>query len=98
MLPFFGCRAILSPMSAPNVNVEVQKVGSESSLSMLRRFSKRVQGSGVLNKVRSLRYKTRTLSTLKRKMATLKFIERQAEREKLAKLGKLPVEKKRGRR
>ncbi len=85
-------------MSAPNVNVEVQKTGSESSLSLLRRFTKRVQGSGVLMRKRGLRYKTRTLSTLKRKMATLKFIDRTAEREKLAKLGKLPVEKKRGRR
>lgn len=85
-------------MSAPNVNVEVQKTGSESSLSLLRRFSKRVQSSGVLTKKRSLRYKTRTQSPLKRKMNTLKFIERTAAREKLAKLGKLPVEKKRGRR
>ncbi|OHA21374.1 MAG: hypothetical protein A2849_00045 [Candidatus Taylorbacteria bacterium RIFCSPHIGHO2_01_FULL_51_15] len=85
-------------MSAVNINVEVQKTGNESSLSLLRRFSKRVQGSGVLNKVRSLRYKTRNQSTLKRKMSTLKFIERRAERERLAKLGKLPVEKKRGRR
>lgn len=84
-------------MSAPNVNVEVQKTGSESSLSLLRRFTKRVQGSGVLNKVRGLRYKTRNQSTLKKKVATLKFIERQVERERLAKLGKLPVEKKRGR-
>lgn len=90
---------MMRSMSAPNVNVEVQKTGNESSLSLLRRFSKRVQGSGVLNKVRSLRYKTRTLSPLKRKMSTLKFIDRRAEREKLAKLGKLPVEKKRrGRR
>ncbi len=78
--------------------MEVQKAGNESSLSLLRRFSKRVQGSGVLNKVRSLRYKTRNQSTLKKKMATLKFLERQTERERLAKLGKLPVEKKRGRR
>jgi len=85
-------------MSARNVNVEVQKIGSESSLSLLRRFTKRVQSSGVLTKKRGLRYKTRNQSPLKRKMATLKFIERAAEREKLAKLGKLPVEKKRGRR
>ena len=85
-------------MLGQSVNVEVQKTGSESSLSLLRRFSKRVQGSGVLNRVRRLRYKTRNQSPLKRKMATLKFIERTAEREKLAKLGKLPVEKKRGRR
>lgn len=85
-------------MSAPNVNVEVQKTGNESSLSLLRRFSKRVQSSGVLTKKRSLRYKTRNQSTLRKKTATLKFLDRMAEREKLAKLGKLPVEKKRGRR
>lgn len=86
-------------MSAGTINVEVQKTGSESSLSLLRRFSKRVQGSGVLNRVRHLRYRTRNQSTLKKKMSTLKFIGRMAEREKLAKLGKLPVEKKRrGRR
>jgi hypothetical protein len=75
-------------------NVEVQKTGSESSLSLLRRFSKRVQGSGVLPRVRSLRYRTRTQSPLKRKLATLKFLERKAERARLEKLGKLPVGKK----
>lgn len=76
------------------INVEVQKSGSESNLALLRRFSKRVQNSGVLNKVRSIRYKTRTESPLKRKLGTLKFLERQAERERLAKLGKLPTTRK----
>ena len=80
------------------VNVEVQKTGSESSLSVLRRFSKRVQGSGVLNRVRSLRYRERAQYPLKRKVSTLKFLERKAERARLEKLGKAPVEKKRGRR
>lgn len=86
-------------MPSTTINVEVQKTGSESSLSLLRRFSKRVQGSGVLNRVRSIRYKTRNQSPLKRKMAALKFMGKRAEYEKLAKLGKLPPEKKRrGRR
>ena len=86
-------------MSATTINVEVQKTGNESSLNLLRRFSKRAQSSGVLNKVRSIRYKTRNQSNLKKKMSTLNFIVRRAEREKLAKLGKLPVEtKRRGRR
>ena len=85
-------------MSQGNTNVEVQKTASESSLSLLRRFTKRVQGSGVLMKVRSLRYKTRNQSPLKRKMATLKSLERRAERNRLDKLGKLPVVEKRGRR
>ncbi|MEK7088074.1 MAG: hypothetical protein AAB891_02220 [Patescibacteria group bacterium] len=86
-------------MSTANINVEVHKTGNESSLSLLRRFSKRVQGSGVLNRVRGLRYKVRNQSPLKKKMATLKFLEKRKEYEKLAKLGKAPVEKKRrGRR
>lgn len=80
-----------------NINVEVQKTGSESSLSILRRFSKRVQGSGVLNKVRKGRYNVRSQSSLKKKLSTLKLIERNRERERLAKLGKLPVVKTRRR-
>lgn len=80
-------------MSVATINVEVQKAGSESSLSVLRRFSRRVQGSGVLNRVRSLRYKARAQSPFKRKLSMLKFLERKAERERLAKLGKLPAGK-----
>lgn len=86
-------------MSAATINVEVQKTGNESSLSLLRRFSKRVQSSGVLYRVRSLRYKTRNQSPLKKKMSALTFMEKRIKYEKLAKLGKLPTEKKkRGRR
>ncbi len=73
------------------VNVEVQKTGTESNLSLLRRFTKRVQGAGILRRVRSIRYKERNQSTLKRKRATLKFLDRTAKRERLAKLGKLPI-------
>jgi len=79
-------------------NVEVQKTGNESNLSLLRRFTKRVQGAGILNRIRGIRYNARTLSTFKKKTATLKRIGRLAEREKLAKLGKLPPPKVRGRR
>lgn len=63
-------------------------------MSILRRFSKRVQGSGVLNRVRSLRYKTRAQSLYKRKQSALKFLVRRAERTRLEKLGKLPDAKK----
>jgi hypothetical protein len=78
-------------------NVEVTKNGSENPLSLLRRFTKRVQGSGILPRVRGDRYHTRTLSSYKRKMKTLSGIIR---REKLAddiKLGKVaPQEPRRG--
>lgn len=77
-------------------NVIVEKNANESASSVLRRFTKRMQESGVLNRVRSLRYNERDLSKYKRKMATLESLGRKAELEKLAKLGKLPVRKGRG--
>jgi ribosomal protein S21 len=72
-----------------NPNVEVVKSENESNLALLRRFSKRVQGSGILNKVRAIRYRTRRQSRLKRKLSALKFIGICAGRKKLEKLGKL---------
>lgn len=74
--------------------VEVERIENESTLALLRRFSKRVQGSGNLNRVRGRRYQKRTESPLKRKMSALKLLERRSKYERLAKLGKLPVEKK----
>lgn len=75
------------------INVEVQKTGSESNLSLLRRFSKRVQGAGILRRVRGIRYQERQQSHLKRKQSALKLLEKKAEYERLAKLGKLPQKK-----
>ena len=79
-------------------NVEVQKTGTESNLSLLRRFTKRVQGAGVLPRVRSIRYNTRKESPFKKKMSALKLLEKRAERARLEKLGKAPAPKVRGRR
>ena len=75
-------------------NVSVEKHQNESGSSVLRRFTKRVQESGVLNKVRSIRYSGRVLSPYKVKKSTLERIRRRTEIEKLAKLGKLPASKK----
>ena len=76
-------------------NVSVEKHQNESGSSVLRRFTKRVQESGILNKVRKIRYSERTLSPYKVKKSTLERIRRRTEVEKLAKLGKLPASKKR---
>jgi len=76
-------------------NVSVEKHANESGSSVLRRFTKRVQESGVLNKVRSIRYSGRALSPYKVKKSTLERLRRRTEIEKLAKLGKLPASKKR---
>lgn len=78
-------------------NVEVTRNGTENPLGLLRRFTKRVQGSGILPKVRGNRYYERTLSHYKNKMKTLESLKRRAEREELIKLGKINPDAPRGR-
>jgi ribosomal protein S21 len=80
-----------------NVNVEVKKNASENSLSLIRRFQKRVQESGVLPRVRSLRYSDRPLSVLKTKRAKLKKLDNLAKYELAKRMGKV-IERKKGRR
>lgn len=72
------------------INVEVTKNNNENATSLIRRFTKKVQGSGVLPRVRSLRYTTRKLSSYKVKMKTLKTLKRKEEIAELIKLGKMP--------
>ncbi len=86
----------LSPHMS-NVNVEVKKNSNENSLSLIRRFQKRVQESGVLPRVRSLRYSDRPLSVLKTKRAKLKKLNNLAKYELAKRMGKV-IERKKGRR
>jgi len=71
-------------------NAEVTKNQGENSISLIRRFTKRVQGSGVLRKVRGLRFYQRQNSKLKTKARALKGISKRKEIERLKKLGKMP--------
>ncbi len=70
-------------------NVAVERVNNENNLALLRRFTKRVQGSGVLNRVRSIRYSERAPSRYTRKKHALKAISRREEVAELIKLGKM---------
>ncbi|TXI12249.1 MAG: 30S ribosomal protein S21 [Polynucleobacter sp.] len=80
-----------------NVNVQVIKNGGENALSLLRRFQKKVQESGVLPRVRSLRYSDRALSDLKVKKAKMKKLAGKEKYELAKRMGKLVEKKKRGR-
>jgi hypothetical protein len=77
------------------VNVEVIRNGTENVLSLVRRFQKRVQESGVLPRVRSIRYSDRVLSPLKVKRAKMKKLAGLAKYEEAKKMGKLVEKKKR---
>jgi len=73
------------------INVQVERNPNENNTSIIRKFTRRVQESGVLNRVRGLRYHERSASTYVQKKKTLKKITRQEETEKLIKLGKMKV-------
>jgi ribosomal protein S21 len=72
------------------VNIEVTKGSNENNLSVLRRFTKRVQGAGVLPRVRSIRYSERLKSENVKRAKTLSYLKRKAELQELIKLGKAP--------
>ncbi|MEK7596713.1 MAG: hypothetical protein AAB450_01225, partial [Patescibacteria group bacterium] len=59
--------------------------------------TKRVQGSGILPRVRGIRYHERILSHYKTKMKTLKSIKHRAEMARDIKLGKINPDRERGR-
>ncbi len=71
------------------INVEITRNGTENAIGIIRRFTKKVQGSGILPRVRSLRYNQRVLSSYKTKMKTLKSLKRKSEIQELIKLGKM---------
>jgi len=71
------------------INIEVEKNSNESNASLIRRFTKKVQGSGILPRVKSIRYSKRSLSSYKTKMKTLESIKRKAEIMELIKMGKM---------
>lgn len=69
--------------------IEVSKNGNENNASILRRFSRRIQESNIIQKVKGNRYNERKESKLKVKKATLKRLIRRKDTEKLRKLGKV---------
>jgi ribosomal protein S21 len=69
--------------------IEVKKNPNENNASVLRRFSRRIQESGIIQKVKGSRYNERKESKLKIKKSALKRMGRRKEIEKLRKLGKV---------
>ena len=76
--------------------VEISKGSTETTASAMRRFTKRVQESGIIPKKRSQRYAERTLSPLKQKRAKLTKLGKTKAYDRLKKLGKLVIKKRKG--
>ena len=70
------------------INVEVTKGANENNLSVLRRFTKRVQAAGVLPRVRSKRYSEIDKSDNVKRAKTLEYLKKKEAIAELIKLGK----------
>ena len=72
--------------------VEVQRKDNESTSSLIRRFSHKLQQSGNLMRVRFLQFKKRPKTELSKKKGAIWRIERKKKMEHLRKLGKMDAE------
>ena len=71
------------------MTLEVKKEERETAQSLIRRFTKRVQKSGILLKARGNRFYKRSKSRQMKKKAALRREKLKQEYKKLEKLGKL---------
>ena len=69
--------------------LEVKKQAKESSQTLVRRFVRGIQQSGILLRARSTRFRQRPKSHEAKKRAALRREALKKEYEKLKKLGKL---------
>jgi 23S rRNA U2552 (ribose-2'-O)-methylase RlmE/FtsJ len=67
--------------------IEAKKQERETSQSLIRRFTKRVQKSGVLRQARENRYHKRSKSQQMKKRAALRREQLRKEYQRLKKLG-----------
>ena len=74
-------------------NVDIKKTKNDNNLGLLRKFSRKVKISGVLQKKRSLRYHDRKESEFKKKANALNKIEKKKEYEYKEKMGLLKPRK-----
>lgn len=70
-------------------NVQVSKNQNESSANVIRRFTKRMQGAGIVPRMRKIRYFTRVKSDNVRRASRLKKLAKKVVYEKDLKLGKI---------
>ncbi len=67
--------------------IEIKRKENESASSMIYRFTRKIQQSGVLKEAKKRRFYSRGQSRLKRKMSAIHREERRVEVQKQKKLG-----------
>ena len=71
------------------INIKVTRQGSENTANVLRKFSYKVRGSGIIMHVRKRMYRTKPISQNMKKEAALRRIAKRNNILKLIKEGKL---------
>lgn len=74
-------------MDTSTINVSVVKNPNENSSTLIRRFSKRVQSSGIVRKAKSIRFHARAVSKNKRRASALRRIAKGETRAQMERLG-----------
>jgi len=69
-------------------NVQVKKGKKDNNANLIKKFTRKVQESGVIPRVKGNRYAERSMSDYVKKTKRLKSINRKAEIEEQIKLGK----------
>lgn len=80
-------RVIIAAMST--TNVEIKRNGTENAIGVIRRFTRKMQESGIIPKVKGQRYSIRAMSKLAEKNMKIRRLARRVEVERLKKLGKM---------
>ena len=71
------------------MSLEVKKQNRENSQSLVRRFARSVQQSGILIRARKIRFRSRKKSNNMKQKAALRREEKKIEYTRLKKLGEL---------
>ncbi len=69
--------------------IEVKKNENESSVNLMKRFTKKVRLAGVLKRVRSLQFRKRPESSLQKKKKAIKKEKQKEKMKYLWELGKI---------
>ncbi len=72
-------------------NVEIKKGGKDNNANLIKKFTRKVQESGIIPRVKGLRYSERNLSDYVKKVKRLKSIKNKEVRDEQIKLGKISV-------
>ena len=72
------------------INIEVSKNQNESTSNLIRRFTKRLQGAGIVQKMRNKRYYERVKSRNSSHKERIRSLKRKEVYEEMVKLGKVP--------